>query len=102
MNRPLVFGGIGTLIVAFWYYRKRAAAAQAATQNPNASTDNNIGSLINSSGYSGNTGQTGDTYTANDRYTQYQGYLSQGGTSSNQTFDQYLTASQGQSLPLSS
>jgi len=100
MNRPLVLGGALAVIVAYLYYKKRIAAVQAANISPSASTDNSIGSLINSSFYPANTGQTGDSYTQNYRYSEYQQYLQQGGTQSGSTFDQFLTAAQGQSLPI--
>jgi hypothetical protein len=101
MNRPVVIGGVITLAAAYWYYKRRVAAMQADSQNPNASVSNNIGSLINASNYQGMTGQTGDTYTNNYRYSEYKQYLSQGGTNSGSSFDQFLTAAQGQSLPMS-
>lgn len=102
MNKPLVIGGFGAVIVAYWYYKRRVAAMQTASLSPSASTDNNIGSLINSSFYPANTGQIGDSVTQNYRYSEYQQYLQQGGTQSGSTFDQFLTAAQGQSLPITS
>jgi len=102
MNKPVVFGGALTVIVAYWYYKRRIASVEAANQSLSASTDTSIGSLINSSFYPASTGQIGDSVTQNYRYSEYQQYLQQGGTQSGSTFDQFLTAAQGQSLPMTS
>lgn len=99
----VVIGGIGSVIAAYMYYsRKTKAAQQAALTNPNASIDTNIGSLMTNSTYQGVTGDIGDNVTGNYRYSEYQSYLNQGGTASGASFDQFLTAAQGNSLPLNS
>lgn len=86
---------------AVWYYRKRSAEIAASQLNPNASTNEALGSLAGS--YTDRTtGQTGDTYINNYRYSEYKDYLKSGGLNTGNTFDQFLTAAQGQSLPVNS
>lgn len=97
----LVGGGIAVAGIAYWYYQRRAAAIQQSTQNPNASTDTSLGDMVANSTYQGDTGQNGENYTGNYRYSEYLQYMAQGGTNSGSTFDQFLTAAQGQSLPTS-
>lgn len=102
-NQYVVIGGIVSVIAAYMYYsRKTKAAQQQVDTNPNASTDLNIGSLMTNSAYQGVTGPNGDNVTGNYRYSEYQSYLNQGGTASGASFDQFLTAAQGNSLPLNS
>ena len=97
----LVTALILTVIGAVWYYRKRSAEIAQSELNPNASVNEALGSLAGS--YTDRTtGQTGDTYINNYRYSEYLQFLKQGGTQSGKTFDQYLTAAQGQSLPVNS
>lgn len=86
---------------AWWYYRKRTAEIAQAQLNPNASTNEALGSLAGS--YTDRvTGQSGDTYINNYRYDEYKQFLKSGGVKSGKTFDQFLTAAQGQSLPVNS
>jgi hypothetical protein len=100
-NYWLWAGGIAVLGAAYFYYHKKTQAViQQDLTNPNASVDNSIGNIIANSTYQGNTGQIGDTVTGNYRYDEYQQYLNQGGAQSGSTFDQFLTAAQGQSLPV--
>lgn len=113
MKTPLIIGGITlSLLVAIWYYKRRAAEIATSELNPNASSDPNLGALVNSYSqdpitgqvsfpYERNTGQIGDTGTSNYRYSEYLQYLNQGGVSSGLSFDQFLTAAQGNSLPSS-
>lgn len=103
MDKTLIIGGSAVAVVAAYLYYRRSVAtvAQNVDTNPNASTDSAIGSLIANSTYQGMTGQTGDTVTNNYRYSEYQQYLQQGGANSGSTFDQFLTAAQGNSLPSS-
>lgn len=96
----LVIAGLVVAAGGLWYYRKRSAEIQQASLNPNEAIDPQLGALA--SGYERMTGQTGNTYTSNERYAEYLQYLHQGGLNSGQTFEQYLTASQGQSLPTNS
>jgi hypothetical protein len=97
----VAIGGAVAVVIGYWYYQRRAVAIQQSTQNPNASTDNDLGSIIANSNYQGATGQNGDTYTGNYRYSEYLQYMQQGGTNSGSTFDQFLTAAESQSLPTS-
>ncbi len=90
-----------TVLAAVWYYRKRSDEIAKAQMNPNASVNEALGSLAGS--YTDRTtGPNGDTYINNDRYATYRQFLQVGGLNSGSTFDQYLTASQGQSLPMNS
>lgn len=98
----VVVGGLVTVIAAYMYYSRKAKTVQEADVNPNASTDVNIGNLMANSTYQGVTGAMGDTVTQNYRYSEYQQYMQQGGTNSGASFDQFLTAAQGTSLPLNS
>lgn len=96
---------IGALVVAVigavWYYRKRTAEVDESYVNPNASTNEALGALAGS--YTDRvTGQSGDTYINNYRYDEYKQFLKTGGLNSGSTFDQFLTAAQGQSLPVNS
>lgn len=96
---------IGALVIAIvgavWWYRKRVKEIAAAQLNPNASTNEALGSLAGS--YTERTtGQTGDTYINNYRKSEYNQFLKQGGLNSGSTFEQFLTAAQGQSLPVNS
>lgn len=89
------------IVGAVWYYRKRSAEIAQSELNPNASTNEALGSLAGS--YTDRaTGQSGDTYVNNYRYSEYLQFLKSGGTQSGKTFDQFLTAAQGQSLPVNS
>jgi hypothetical protein len=98
MNKPLVIGGItAALVVAIWYYYRRVNEIQQAQLNPNESQNSILAQQA--AGYDRDTGQNGDTYTNNYRYSEYLQYLNQGGTSSGNSFDSFLTASQAQSLP---
>ena len=101
-GKALWIGALVAVIAgAVWYYRKRTAEIAAAQLNPNASTNEALGSLAGS--YTDRaTGQSGDTYINNYRYDEYKQYLKTGGLNSGSTFDQFLTAAQGQSLPVNS
>lgn len=113
MNKPLVIGIVTlSLLAAVFYYKRRVADINASQLNPNQSSNADIGALVNSytqdpiTGqvsfpYERATGQTGDTYTSNYRYSEYLAYLNQGGVSSGLSFDQFLTAAQGNALPSS-
>lgn len=101
MKRSTLYvAGLAAVVIAIWYYRKRSIEIQQSALNPNESMDSALGSLA--SGYDRETGQTGDTRTQNKRYNSYLDYLKVGGTETGKTFDQYLTASEGQSLPTNS
>lgn len=102
MNRKtaLIVASLAAVVGAIWYYHKRSTEIAQSQQNPNASLNTSLGAQA--AAYDRNTGQTGDTYTSNDRYGQYLDYLKAGGQDSGKTFDQYLTASQAQSLPMNS
>lgn len=90
-----------TIVGAVWWYRKRAKEIATAQLNPNASTNEALGSLAGS--YTERaTGQTGDTYINNYRKSEYNQFLKSGGLNSGKTFEQFLTAAQGQSLPVNS
>lgn len=96
----LIVASLVGIVGAIWFYRKRSAEIAAAHSNPNASIDSTLGALA--ANYDRATGQTGDTYTSNDRYSAYKDYLKTGGATSGKSFTEYLTASQGQSLPMNS
>jgi hypothetical protein len=98
---PWVGALIATALVAVWYYRKRSAELAQQQLNPNVSTNEALGALAGS--YTDRiTGQSGDTYINNYRYSEYKQYLKSGGLNSGHTFDQFLTAAQGQTLPINS
>lgn len=97
----LVTALILTVVGAVWYYRKRSAEITQSQMNPNASTNEALGSLAGSY-VDRTTGPNGDTYINNYRYSEYGQYLKSGGLKSGQTFDQFLTVAQGQSLPVNS
>lgn len=82
------------------FYRRRQIAAAEADANPNASQSDALGYLA--SGYARETGAIADRGTSNERYNSYLDYLKKGGPNSGQSFDQYLTASEANSLPTNS
>lgn len=97
------YGVVAVLVViigAVWYYRRRSAQIEQEHVNPNASVSDALGSLA--SGYERSTGAIAAQDTANERYNSYLDYLKSGGPDSGKTFDQYLTASESQSLPTNS
>jgi hypothetical protein len=100
VNKALIIGAITvSLLGAVFYYKRRVADIQASQLNPNQSENADVGTLA--APYARATGQIGDTYTSNYRYSEYLQYLNQGGVSSGLSFDQFLTAAQGNSLPSS-
>lgn len=100
MNKPLIIGGsLAVIVAAVWYYRKRSAEIASGVENPNASVSPALGQQAGS--YDRATGPFAETYTNNYRYDEYRQYLQQGGAQSGMSFDQFLTAAQGQSLPSS-
>jgi hypothetical protein len=98
MKKPVLIGlGLIAAAIAYLYYKHRVAAIQQAQMNPNSSLSPVLGAMA--SGYERDTGQTGNSYTSNQHYTDYLSYMKQGGTNSGKSFNQFLTASQGNSLP---
>ena len=100
MNRTTVWViSLAVVAAGYLYYRKRSADIAQAQLNPNQSASSQLGELA--AQYPDRyTGQTGGAYYSNQRYSEYLDYLKQGGVNSSySTFNQYLTATQGQSLP---
>lgn len=94
----LIVAVLVTLGGGYWYYQRRSKQIAQAQLNPNASLNSQLGQQA--AGYDRATGQIGDTRTSNNRYNQYLDWLKTGGTDSGKSFDQYLTASQPQTLPM--
>lgn len=100
MKKYGVVAVVAVAIGALLFYRRRSTQIQKAHASQNASTDDALGYMA--SGYARETGAIADSGSSNERYNSYLDYLKTGGPNSGKTFDQYLTASESQSLPTNS